>query len=767
MAVSMLKRITYLIPPVIGLMLAVLVYVGYHAEQDNHAQTVRARVVQTLNEGKASLDSAIGSGIHLISAMEAFLKVNPNLSQAQFSVLADALLVNMPAVRSLQLAKDDVVSHAYPSWSADKTFGHKLTQTGPVAVRGLLDRAKATGRRQTLAPDKHSLEAMEIVILAPVFLPGKALPENYWGMISVHLDAPALFRSAGIGMAGDVLLALRERRPLDGRDSLLAGDPVVFDMHPLMRDIHVPSGEWLLAAAPAGGWTGSPYRNYILGFGLLAVVLIPASLWAVAAIIMGRLKDRERYYQLVHSAKSIIMRINMDGDIVFCNEYAEDFYGYAPGELLGKPLVGTLVPRRTLEGRSMRRYLDRLLTNPSAHPFNEIMNVRKNGEIVWVAWANDSVRAKDGTSIGLLCVGTDITDRKLMEEALRQREKQYRLLAENVTDIIWGLDADYRFTYVSPSDEAVRGFKRRDVLGRHIQEFLTPASRTRFKDTLRVLDGLAEGQEPLASVTEDFEFVCADGGSVWLESHLGILFSEEGERIGLQGVSRDISDRKLAEALREDVERMARHDLKTPLGAVIGLPDEIRRHGNLDAAQEAMLVTIENAGASMLELINRSLDLYKMECGTYVLDRTSVDVLDVLEQIKAEALPHIREKGISVGIEVLEDEVSGTLPVSADAELFRSMLCNLVLNALEASPESGSVSIVLEKHDGLTITIRNQGEVPLSVRETFFDKYSTSSPARGSGLGTYSARLIARTHGGDIAVETGTPGETSVIVTLP
>lgn len=763
----MLKRITYLIPPFIGLIVAVLVYVGYRADQDYHAEKIHAQVVQSLNESRASLGSAIGSGVHLISAMEAFLKVNPDLNQSQFSVLANALLVNMPAARSLQLAKDDTVSHAYPSWSADKTFGRKLDQTGPLALRTLLERAKDTGRRQILTPDEDALGNEEIVILAPVFLPGKSLSEGYWGMICIHLDAAALFRSANIGTADNVLIALRDKHPQDDRDAMLAGDPLVFEMSPLGRSVSVPSGEWLLAAAPLGGWSGSPYGKYILGIGLLAMVLIPASLWAVAVIMLGRLKDRERYYQLVHNAKSIIMRINMDGDIVFCNEYAEGFYGYEPGELLGKPLVGTLVPRKVLAGRSMRRYLSRLLMDPTAHPFNETMNVRKNGEIVWVAWANDSVRNKDGVSIGLLCVGTDITDRKLMEEALRQREKQYRLLAENVTDIIWGLDADYRFTFVSPSDEAVRGFKRSDVLGRYIQEFLTPASKTRFKDILRMLDDLAGGQGSLTSVTEDLEFTCADGGSVWLESHLGILFSEEGERIGLQGVSRDISDRKLAEALREDVERMARHDLKTPLGAVIGLPNEIRRHGNLNRAQENMLVTIENAGTSMLEQINRSLDLYKMECGTYVLDRTAVDVLDVLEKIKAEAMPHISGKGISMGIEILHGEVNGTLPVSADAELFHSMLGNLMTNALEASPETGSVSIILDKRDGLTVIIRNQGEVPQSMRETFFDKYSTSSPARGSGLGTYSARLIARTHGGDVTVDTGNPGETSVIVTLP
>ncbi|WP_207260947.1 PAS domain S-box protein [Desulfovibrio sp. Huiquan2017] len=763
----MLKRVTFLIPPVIGLMVGVMVYVGYRADQDNHAQKVRARVVQTLNEAKGNLDAAIGSGIHLASALEAFLKVNPELSQDQFEVMADALLVNMPAVRSIQLAKGGMLSHAYPPWSAGKGFGHPLVQNAPVALRSLIERARATGQRQILAQDEHSRASDELIILAPVFLSGRTGQASYWGLISVHFDGPALFHGMGIGVPGDVLLALRRRTFAEGRDPMLAGDSVVFNMAPVVRTIQVPSGDWILGAAPSGGWGGSPHQNYILGLGLLAMILIPALLWAVAVIILGRLKDRERYYQLVHSAKSIIIRIDMDGDIVFCNEYAADFYGYEPGELLGKPLVGTLVPRRSLEGRSVRRYLNRLLMNPSAHPFNEAMNVRKNGEIVWVAWANDSVCSKDGTILGLLCVGTDITDRKLMEEALRQREKQYRLLAENVTDIIWGLDADYRFTYVSPSDEAVRGFKRSEVLGRHIQDFLAPASRARFTDSLRVLDDMDESREHLTSVTEDLEFICADGSSVWLESHLGILFSEEGERIGLQGVSRDISDRKLAEALREDVERMARHDLKTPLGAVIGLPEEIRRRGNLDGPQEAMLATIENAGAAMLELINRSLDLYKMECGTYVLDRTAVDVLDVLELIKAESLPTLSEKGISVGIEVRGGQMDGALPVSADAELFRSMLCNLFANALEASPENGSVSILLDKNDGLTIIIRNQGEVPLSVRETFFDKYSTSSPSRGSGLGTYSARLIARTHGGDITVETDVPGETSVVVTLP
>jgi signal transduction histidine kinase len=95
------------------------------------------------------------------------------------------------------------------------------------------------------------------------------------------------------------------------------------------------------------------------------------------------------------------------------------------------------------------------------------------------------------------------------------------------------------------------------------------------------------------------------------------------------------------------------------------------------------------------------------------------------------------------------------------------MLSNLLLNALEASPESGTVSITLGKGEAVSITIRNKGEVPSEMRDVFFEKYATSNKVTGSGLGTYSARLIARTHGGDITVDTGTPGETGVTVMLP
>jgi signal transduction histidine kinase len=168
----------------------------------------------------------------------------------------------------------------------------------------------------------------------------------------------------------------------------------------------------------------------------------------------------------------------------------------------------------------------------------------------------------------------------------------------------------------------------------------------------------------------------------------------------------------------------------------------------------------------MLQRINHSLDLHKMERGTYVLKQRTVDVLGILEEIKAETAPLIREKAISLGIEVL-GEKRDECPALAEEDLFRSMLSNLLLNALQASPEGGTVTVTLGRGPDLAVTIRNQGEVPVPLREIFFEKYATTDHGVGTGLGTYSARLIARTHGGDIELDTTEPGHTTVRLTLP
>jgi len=756
------KHRVYLIPLIVGLVLAFALAAGLHLDQQHCEQESRLAVFDRLSTLRGGLENALLTRLNLMDALKTYVRINPDLDRKTFAALAEGLTGSVGGIRVVALARRNAVTLVHPPGRGAELLGKNLFTDGPEGLSALANRALQSRQLRIAEPPREDGRADRIIAAAPVFLTeGKA----YWGMALLYIDAATLFREAGLPDTGPGLrTALKTSGPAPGVYRVLFGSEAVFAENPVQMSIPVPGGGWQLAAVPERGWARSPNRAAILYGGSALVLVIVGLLFSTLSLLTSRLRARDEYRHLVENARSIILRIDRQGAITYCNEYAETFYGYARGELPGRALVGSLVPPASPAGELLARSPGRLFRNPDSLAFAEFLTVRKSGEAVWISWAHEPVLSDSGETDEILSVGTDITDRKFMEEALRQRERQYRLLAENVTDIIFGLDADLRYTFVSPSDEVARGFKRGDVLGRPLVDFLNAPSLPRFADAAARLK--ETGGDAQRSAILDLEFLCADGSTLWLETRLGPLHNDDGDVIGILGVSRDITDRKLADALREDVERMARHDLKTPLGAVIGLPGEIRLMGPLNRSQEALLSTVEKAGRAMLERINSSLNLYKMEQGGYELNRAPVNVVSVLHGIRDESMPLIREKGISLGLEVLGGDGEHCTAL-VDEPLFRSMLSNLLLNALQASPEGGAVTVSLTCGPPLCIVIRNQGAVPLSVRETFFEKYATADSANGTGLGTYSARLIARTHGGDIELDTGEPGRTTVTVLLP
>lgn len=224
----------------------------------------------------------------------------------------------------------------------------------------------------------------------------------------------------------------------------------------------------------------------------------------------------------------------------------------------------------------------------------------------------------------------------------------------------------------------------------------------------------------------------------------------------------DVSELKRAQALREEVDRMARHDLRTPLNLVIGMPEVVREKG-VTPEQRMLLASIEEAGYRMLEMINRSLDLYKMERGAYVLESTPVDLGRVVERVVRDLSSLIARRGLQVEIDMVER-------VSALGEelLCYTMLSNLVKNALEATAPGGlvRVSAGTAQSGRVQVAVTNPGDVAEAMRTDFFAKYATCGKKDGTGLGTYIARLIARTQGGGAYMRTGS-GETVVSVVLP
>lgn len=223
------------------------------------------------------------------------------------------------------------------------------------------------------------------------------------------------------------------------------------------------------------------------------------------------------------------------------------------------------------------------------------------------------------------------------------------------------------------------------------------------------------------------------------------------------------------EALKEDVERITRHDLKAPIAGILSGVEFLRRYTSLDEEQTSMLKEMRQAGNTALELINRSLDLYKMETGRYQYTSAPMDMIALSRRVSRDLSGLAASRGVRVLLtrEGKEPREGETLTVNTDETLAYSLLANLLKNGIEASGPDQQVTLTLSGGKDIRFTVHNQRTVPEAIRDTFFDKYKTSGKAEGTGLGTYSAKRTAETLGGSIAMTTSEKKGTLITVTLP
>ncbi|HET6449837.1 MAG TPA: hybrid sensor histidine kinase/response regulator [Spirochaetia bacterium] len=222
--------------------------------------------------------------------------------------------------------------------------------------------------------------------------------------------------------------------------------------------------------------------------------------------------------------------------------------------------------------------------------------------------------------------------------------------------------------------------------------------------------------------------------------------------------------------LREEVDAINRHDMKNPLMIVTNLPGLLLADPALSDQQREFLRMIEDAGHRMLEMVNRTVDLVKMENGAYACKSDSVDALKLVNQVRSGLGPLVSEKRLDVRMLIRgkEPAAGSSFEVLGEQALVYSILANLIQNAAEASPEGETISVRLDEAGpgSAEIVIHNRGAVPASIRGRFLEKYATAGKARGTGIGAYSARLMARTMGGDLRFETSEEAGTTIFVRL-
>jgi PAS domain S-box-containing protein len=352
-------------------------------------------------------------------------------------------------------------------------------------------------------------------------------------------------------------------------------------------------------------------------------------------------------------------------------------------------------------------------------------------------------------------------------EATREAEEKYWTLFDESNDAIYITSREGKFLDVNPALLELFGYTREQMIDKlDVREiYVYPGERDTFQQEV----------EKKGSVRDyEVKFKKKNGTEMDCLLNATVRRSADGGILGYQGIIRDVTEQKHIERLRDDVHRMMRHDLKSPLVGIIGLAGLLLKGDNLTEKEREEIGMIQELGERMLGFIDRTRDLFQMEQGNYELHPQEVNLLGILGRIEKELKPLVLRKRTNLVFTLFgrRTNLETEYAILGEETLLEMMFANLIKNGIEASPEGGTISVSIdtlgEPGEAFhSIDIHNMGVVPTDIREKFFEPYTTKGKEGGTGLGTHNALLVARTHKGDISFTTSEEEGTHVTVRLP
>ena len=255
-------------------------------------------------------------------------------------------------------------------------------------------------------------------------------------------------------------------------------------------------------------------------------------------------ESEARYRELFENANDVIYTHDLVGNFTSINKAAERVTGYTRDEALMMNITEVLPPEQVATARQM---IARKVQEGGQTQY-ELGILAKKGHRVLLEVSTRLIY-QDGKPVGVQGIGRDITERKKTEEALRESEGRYRLLAENVKDIIWTRDMNLKLTYTSPSVYEISGYSVDEVMSMSLEESMTPASLELVRPILaKVLAAEGKGQGDLPEVVVlEVELLRKDGSITPVEMKVNLLQDSDGRPTGFLGVTRDITERKKME----------------------------------------------------------------------------------------------------------------------------------------------------------------------------------------------------------------------------
>jgi PAS domain S-box-containing protein len=492
--------------------------------------------------------------------------------------------------------------------------------------------------------------------------------------------------------------------------------------------------------------------------------------------------EAERLRHFISSVSDYaIYMLSPTGQVVSWNLGAQRFKGYAPHEIIGQHFSRFY----TEEDRARGVPEHALHTARTAGKFEaEGWRVRKDGTRFWASVVLDPIRDEHGELIGFTKITRDISDKKAAQDALRASEERFRMLVQGVTDYaIYMLSPTGEITNWNSGARRIKGYDEHEVIGTHFSRFYTEEDRA---------TGLPHRALGTAAEKGRFEAegwrVRKDGTRFWAHVVIDPIRDEQGNLVGFAKVTRDITERKQAadelekarEALfqAQKLEAIGKltggvaHDFNNLLNVVTNGLSVLRQH-TIQPETLRLLDSMEKAAKRGAILTQQLLSFARQQ-------PLKPEPRDVGRLVNA--FETVLRRAIRSSLQFDFRVVPGLPPIMVDATQFETALLNLVINASDATPEDGRITIsagvrdladqevgLLKAGRYLAVTVQDTGagmpdDVVARAVEPFF---TTKPPGKGTGLGLSQVYGLVQQSGGELQIRSKVGEGTTVTMYFP
>ena len=469
--------------------------------------------------------------------------------------------------------------------------------------------------------------------------------------------------------------------------------------------------------------------------------------------------------------------LDPNGIVTNWNAGAKRIKGYEAAEVIGRHFGMFYLPEDREAGM----------------PARSLAAARENGKFEAEGWllrkdgtkflASDVIDAiyEDGQLVGFAKITRDITERNKAADALKESERHLRLLVNGVTDYaLYMLDPNGIVTNWNAGGLRIKGYSPEEIIGQHFSRFYSPADQAAGRPARALQLAVENGR-----YEEEGWRVRKDGTFFWASVVIDPIRDDDNKLLGFAKITRDISERREAQLNLEKIQRQlaesqkldalgqltggVAHDFNNLLMVITGHVHMLKKIAGNDAKSLRAIQAIETATQRGASLTRQLLTFARRQS----VNPQPIDLRDSIHSVR-----EVLDTGLGSAVQLRINLDDGIWPVMVDPAELETALVNLIINARDAMPDGGSVSVRASnvhidngtrKGDHVAIEVKDTGVgIPPDIMGKVFDPFFTTKPiGKGTGLGLSQVHGFAHQAGGTVAVASELGKGTTFTVCLP